>query len=561
MLTHICLENFKTYKQRIELQLAPITLLYGPNSSGKSSILQAMLYAYEVISHDWLDVDHCSLSPIDLGGFSNVLNHSAEREEITIGLGYTLQGNLAASKAQTEFGKLSIEALESYEYHPDCSVSSPNGEGGPNWGYVEFTVAWNSRLKHPYISRLSIYLQSGSFPHYGLLASPIEKQHHVLDVISSPSRQQVYISNINFEHDLFLFSSDEHEQCPLIDLLSGMGAAHDTDSLRIHLNNMKNNAKPVLGKALELELMSDRLEELDNKLINFDLSSNISAEETKLLEQERRQVVDNINFLTELFSQLIITPLHHLSLTLEHMAHIGPWRDIPERNFSPSRSSDSRRWHKGIAAWDEVYQCDQRQFDTISKWMQWLKTGYAIEREEINKRSAISKSVVLKDSSGHAMQPADVGVGISQLFPIVVAACSQRVGVVAVEQPELHIHPALQVELGDLFCAMASLSLGLDDWLSYEEYITGAMGPAGNKFLVETHSEHMLLRLLRRIRDTDQDNMDGSPYRLHPHEVSVLYIDVVDGVTIAKRLHIDDEGEFIDKWPKGFFAERAEELF
>ena len=100
MLTHICLENFKIHKQRTELQLAPITLLYGPNSSGKSSIIQAMMYGYEVIANDWLDVDQCSLSPIDLGGFWNVLNNQAEQEEIILGFGYTLDDNPVATKAQ-----------------------------------------------------------------------------------------------------------------------------------------------------------------------------------------------------------------------------------------------------------------------------------------------------------------------------------------------------------------------------------------------------------------------------------------------------------------------------
>lgn len=565
MLTHISLENFKSFQQRTELQLAPITLLYGPNSAGKSSLIQAMMYSYEVLANDWLDVDQCSLSPIDLGGFWNVLNNQTEKSEITLGFGYTLDQNPAATNALQQYGKLTIEALESYEYSPGATVTSPNGEGGPNWGYVEFTVAWSSSLKKLYVSKFSIYLQSGSFGQYGLINSPCDTQHHVLDVISNPDRQQVYITNINFEHELFAYVTEEEmEQHPLITLLEEMEASYspETEALCVYLNGMNHNAKPRLGQALELELMEDRLDEIISEQAGLVFSQNKKSQEKhQALESESREIRDKLNFLTELFSQFIVTPAHSIALTLEYMAHVGPWRDIPERNFMPSRNRNSRRWFKGLAAWDEVFRCSNSEFNNISDWMRRLKTGYSLDREQIDHKSTISQSVSLLDVSGNPRKPADVGVGISQLFPIVVAACSQDIGVVSVEQPELHIHPALQVELGDLFCVMATLSLKLNEKLNYKEYILGHMGPPGCKFLIETHSEHMLLRLLRRIRETSEDEGDKYPYRLYPHEVSVLYIDQENGSSNARNLRIREDGDFIDKWPKGFFEERAEELF
>jgi len=564
MLTHICLENFKSFKQRAELQLAPITLLYGPNSSGKSSIIQAMMYGYEVIANDWLDVDQCSLSPIDLGGFWNVLNNQAEQKEITLGFGYTLDDNPAASKAQKEFGKMLIEALESYEYSADATVTSPSGGGGQNWGYAEFTLAWSGQLKKPYVSKLSIYLQSGAFPRHGVISSPCDKQHHVLDVISNPSRQQVYITNINFEHELFSYTTEEDvEQHPLSTLLEEMEAVSDPDTgnLCVYLNSMNHNAKPRLGKALELELMGDRLEEIASEQGGLMFSSDKNdSQKYQQLEAEQREINDNLNFTTELFSQLIITPLHHIALTLEHMAHIGPWRDIPKRNFMPSRSRNSQRWYKGIAGWDEIYQCPTSQFDTVSGWMKRLKTGYTLTREDIAPKSSISSVVHLQDTSGSSCKPADVGVGISQVFPIVVAACSPHVGTVAIEQPELHIHPALQVELGDLFSIMAVVSSKLDKKRDYEEYILGHMGPPGCKFLLETHSEHLILRLLKRIRQSSDGEELEEVQILTNDDVSIIYLNPSERGVIAKKIRIDDEGEFLDRWPRGFFAERREEL-
>ena len=136
---------------------------------------------------------------------------------------------------------------------------------------------------------------------------------------------------------------------------------------------------------------------------------------------------------------------------------------------------------------------------------------------------------------------ADVGVGISQVLPVVVAALDpDRPGITAIEQPELHLHPKLQVELGDLFVQP------VDD---------------GRVFLLENHSEHLMLRLLRRIEETHSGELPEGKPPLRPEQVSVVFLEQVDGEVRATPLRIDETGEFIDRWPQGFFAERDDELF
>jgi predicted ATPase len=117
-----------------------------------------------------------------------------------------------------------------------------------------------------------------------------------------------------------------------------------------------------------------------------------------------------------------------------------------------------------------------------------------------------------------------------------------RSGLVPVEQPEIHVHPAVQVGPGDLFI--------------------DAVSGEGSKrtFLIETHSEHLILRILRRIRETtDKELTVGAP-AFAGNKLSVLYIESLPEGVRVRRLRVDQQGEFVDRWPKGFFAERMEEL-
>ena len=117
----------------------------------------------------------------------------------------------------------------------------------------------------------------------------------------------------------------------------------------------------------------------------------------------------------------------------------------------------------------------------------------------------------------------------------------------AVEQPELHIHPAIQVGMGDLFIETA---IAKDSGLG-----------SGKMLLVETHSEHIMLRLLRRVRETSEGNLPPSAVSVVPKDISVIYVENQENEVLFKPLRVADDGDFLDRWPKGFFEERAEELF
>jgi len=112
---------------------------------------------------------------------------------------------------------------------------------------------------------------------------------------------------------------------------------------------------------------------------------------------------------------------------------------------------------------------------------------------------------------------------------------------VAIEQPELHIHPAFQVAMGDLFIEQVRECPGLF-------------------FIIETHSEHLMLRFLRRIRETGEGEAPENR-TLAPTDLSICFIERGENGISCLPIRVDEVGDFIDRWPKGFFNERARELF
>ena len=176
----------------------------------------------------------------------------------------------------------------------------------------------------------------------------------------------------------------------------------------------------------------------------------------------------------------------------------------------------------------------------MNEWLGFLELPYSLKVVPVRASGSTPVvgdlvAVVLTDRrSGVEVSPADVGFGVSQVLPIVVELLAKRENVICIEQPEIHLHPKLQTELADLLI-YATLDTVND-----------------NQVIVETHSEHLLLRLQRRIREDE----------LGADDVAVIYIDQdTDGEARVRRLRLDDNGYFIDPWPAGFFDEKLEELF
>lgn len=124
---------------------------------------------------------------------------------------------------------------------------------------------------------------------------------------------------------------------------------------------------------------------------------------------------------------------------------------------------------------------------------------------------------------------ADVGYGNSQVVPVLVAGYNLGRGeTFIVEEPEIHLHPKAQAELGDFFVELRE---------------------RGVQSIIETHSEHMIIRLQQHVASG----------RIKPSDICIYYTEpTVEGKTV-KRLELDNRGVFKSEWPGGFFSERLME--
>lgn len=259
----------------------------------------------------------------------------------------------------------------------------------------------------------------------------------------------------------------------------------------------------------------------------------------------------------------------NLSHLRNNLVHLPPIRRIPSRFALQELSLSETDFLEDVETrtWEILLKPRFERFlKEANFWMseKGLSLGYEIVRkqtpstgDEIPATPGTSQAAYLavRDTTDPEMKAVDldltdVGVGVSQVIPVIGTACVHNELWIMIEQPELHLHPRLQCQLGDLFIAKSKDDLFLGNHNS------------GNVFFIETHSEHLVLRMLRRIRETsDGVRQSDHAYALEPEELAVFYFEPNREVGVqVHRMEITSDGDFVHAWPNGFFPERLREL-
>ncbi len=240
--------------------------------------------------------------------------------------------------------------------------------------------------------------------------------------------------------------------------------------------------------------------------------------------------------------------LSDLELALEdrlrHVFYLGPLRAYPERQYTWAGAQPSDMGMSGDKAIDAMLASRERG-ETISRgkgtkrvtleayvaqWLKKLKLIHDFRVEPIAEGSQTFQVKVKKSAHSSEVLITDVGFGVSQILPVLVLCFYVPEGsTVILEQPEIHLHPAVQAGLADVF---------ID---AYERRRV--------QVLVESHSEHLLRRLQRRIAER----------KFQSDDVALYFCEAGDKGSTITPLDLDLLGN-ITNWPADFFGDQFGEL-
>ena len=584
-LTAFHIANFKAFAATQQVPLKPITLIYGANSAGKSSVIHALALAHHAIATGELDIQrpHIGGESIDLGGFrqyvhrrerdrqvelsfeldpSRLSGHLAEflrsAREIAVGLAI---GEETTSDQQPPFGYPSREFNRESEIRVKRFTVEVDGElllfmSARAGGLL--SLDWLDH-SHPGFRELLMLALAAYDIHERQFAASIKMIDELVPGITARS------------YGLFPRVEEESEDSEVEEEGGEMSVSRmprRKDRVREALLWALRELMEGLGTALEDEIQKLRylgplrsypprhLAFSQDHDPNWFAGGGYAWDVARTSEYVRERVnawLGDANRLKTPYELAVrdLLPASVVSRELPAKLHkalhdiVASLLKGMDAEKMVELSVQAHRVAEQIADLDpddpddvipEIEELVAAEIDDEVLAKKWAE-------EIVEKRAEDLQDLVLIDKRTNTpVSHRDVGIGVSQVLPVLVSAYALENELLAIEQPEIHLHPALQAELGDVF-------------------LESAFGGAGNIFLIETHSEHLLLRILRRIRETTDGELPPGVPEVHPAHVAVLYVQPGREDTEVLHIPITPDGEFERAWPNGFFAERAEELF
>ena len=215
------------------------------------------------------------------------------------------------------------------------------------------------------------------------------------------------------------------------------------------------------------------------------------------------------------------------------ICYLGPLREYPRSRYKWQGNHPQEVGQHG----EDTVPCvlsKRVQLHGIDKQViEWLQRLDLIDSYRINPIPNKEKDyefLVRKYKGGPEVHLTDVGFGVSQVLPVLILCYYVPEGsILILEQPEAHLHPKVQSELADLLIEVVK--------------------NRRLQIILESHSEHLLIRLMRRIAE-EQISADDTAF---------YFCEMNEGTSEIERLNVDDYGN-ITNWPQNFFGDEMGDL-
>lgn len=433
MLTQLRFKNFKAWKDSGPIRLAPLTVLFGKNSAGKTSLAQLLLMLKQTVESS--DRQRAlqlgdSRSLVDLGTYEDVVyNHDTDKP-LAIDLSWNTYGQRGFSVTfRGNKNKQPHVSRFEYRFEPYQHNASP----GASKVTKKIGMSRNSNGKYELIPK-GIY---------------IPRKPENSPTLPSPSHFHGFPSEVSAYYQNTVFTSDL-----VLDLEKLLHSIYYVGPLREYPKRLYLWAGEV----------PDHVGIKGEQVIPALLAGR--GRHYSLARTARRESL--------------------MSLVGSQLRRLGLIKQLTVRSVREPRT----------------------EYEIL------VKSGFSLPEVKLT----------------------DIGFGVSQVLPVIVECFYvPQSSIVLFEQPELHLHPKAQSELADLF---------IDAIHAREE---------GNlrdcQFIIESHSEHFLRRLQRRIAEE----------KLSSDQAALYFVHSKGGAAHLEELDVDTYGN-IRNWPEGFFGDEMEDL-
>lgn len=235
----------------------------------------------------------------------------------------------------------------------------------------------------------------------------------------------------------------------------------------------------------------------------------------------------NLHYQNTTLSSWLASLLDHLFVSIEYL---GPLREYPSRTYLLRGSKISSIGSRGEYTIPALLTAPMQVQDAVAHQLKQLGLIHSFTLRPVAEGRREYELRVRQSASSPEVLMTDVGFGVSQILPVLTLCYYAAPGsILILEQPEIHLHPAVQAGLADVFI--------------------DAIKSRGIQIILESHSEHLLRRLQRRLAEE----------QLTPADVALYFTRIEQGESKREELHIDAYGN-ISNWPQNFFGDEMGDL-